>query len=320
MTKLRSKAINIFSNWYDQLPKRGATGLPARGSLAAALVVLERLQVEYNLDLDAHRAPGGSQVSSVSGAAVKRILATFGETRRFLTEGGRTNRGAPAVVGAMLQALGDARLEPMPPKERDGVLTELQRMLVDKVALYHSKQRLSVAYNPTITTRQLIGALLSTARDNGKEGPVAQYLVGAKLQIRFPQSEIRNESYSTADTQLGEFGDFRLGDTAFHVTVAPMPPVFDKCKTNVDQGLQAYLLVPERVLLGARQNADAIVSGRVCVEAVESFVAQNVDELGCFSLTGSRDETRNLLMTYNSRVDSVEADKSMLIEIPQSLI
>ena len=319
MSGPRSEAIKNFSDWYDQLPVQGATRLPARGSLAATLVVLERLKVGYDLNLDCHRAPGGSQVRGVSGAAVKRILAAFGETRRFLSEGGRTNRGALAAIGAMLQALANVGLESISPKERIDALSELQRMLVEKVRLYHSQQRLRVDYSPALTTRHFLEALLSTARENGKEGPVAQYLVGAKLQIRFPQSDIRNVSYSTADTQLGEFGDFRVGDTAFHVTVAPMPPIFDKCKTNVDQGLQAYLLVPERTLLGARQNAESIVSGRVCVESVESFVAQNVDELGFFSMTGSREETRNLIVTYNNRVDSVEADKSMLIDIPQGL-
>ena len=220
----------------------------------------------------------------------------------------------------MLQALKDANLSPLPSDTRNHFLTELQRMLVGKVDLYHRQQRLSLAYNPTIPTRRLIEFLLATARENGKDGPVAQYLVGAKLQIRFPEISVRNVSYSTADTQLGEPGDFRVGDTAFHVTIAPLPPVFDKCKVNLDEGLRAYVLVPDRTLDAARQNADGIVEGRVGVESVESFVAQNLDELGCFSVQGSRDQMRRLLTTYNERVDLVETDKSMLIELPQVLL
>lgn len=119
--------------------------------------------------------------------------------------------------------------------------------------------------------------------------------------------------------QLGEPGDFYIEDTVFHVTVAPMMPVYDKCKANVDQGLRVYLLVPDRSVIGARQNVEGVVPGRVGVEAIESFVAQNIDELGSFSNTGLRQELLKLFEMYNRRVDIVEIDKSMLIEIPRNL-
>jgi len=81
---------------------------------------------------------------------------------------------------------------------------------------------------------------------------VAQHLVGAKLEFRFPELAIGNESYSTADRQLGRPGDFLIGDVAFHVTVAPMPQLFDKCVVNVKEGYRPLLLVPDRTLSGAR--------------------------------------------------------------------
>ena len=119
--------------------------------------------------------------------------------------------------------------------------------------------------------------------------------------------------------QLGEPGDFYIEDTVFHVTVAPMMPVYDKCKANVDQGLRVYLLVSDRSVIGARQNVEGVVPGRVGAEAIESFVAQNIDELGSFSNTGLRQELLKLFEMYNRRVDIVEIDKSMLIEIPRNL-
>lgn len=57
--------------------------------------------------------------------------------------------------------------------------------------------------------------LLSAARETGKEGSVAKHLIGAKLEFRFPGVTVSNESYSTADDQLGRKGDFCLGDTFF---------------------------------------------------------------------------------------------------------
>jgi hypothetical protein len=161
--------------------------------------------------------------------------------------------------------------------------------------------------------------LLSAARDTGKEGPVAQHLVGAKLQLRFPDIAVGNESYSTADEQLGRPGDFYIGDTAFHVTVAPMIGVYEKCKHNLENGYRVFLLVPERAVTGARQNAELMGPGRIAVESIESFVGQNIEELSYFSRDKLKNGFRRLLETYNDRVDAAETDKSMLVEIPRNL-
>jgi hypothetical protein len=53
--------------------------------------------------------------------------------------------------------------------------------------------------------------------------------------------------------------------------------------------------------------------------AIESFVAQNIDELARFSLSEFRKKFRELLEEYNRRVDSVEFDKSLMIDIPATL-
>ena len=140
-----------------------------------------------------------------------------------------------------------------------------------------------------------------------------------KLQLRFPDIQISNESYSTADDQLGRPGDFHLGDTAFHVTVAPMPAVYEKCKSNLHEGLRVYLLVPDRSLTGARQNSTLLLDGKVAVESIESFVSQNIEEISTFSKKRLPEGVRRLLEEYNRRVDEIEVDKSMLIEVPKNL-
>ena len=192
--------------------------------------------------------------------------------------------------------------------------------MVGKVLEFHNRERLKVVHDASKSTWQAVHDLLAIARETGKEGPVAQYLVGAKLQLRFPDVEIRNGSYSTSDDQSGRPGDFQVGDTAFHVTVAPMLALYEKCKRNIDQGFRAYLLVPDRSLVGARQNVEAMMQGQVSVESIESFVGQNVEELSTFSRNKLIDEFGRLLQTYNKRVNEVEADKSMLIEIPRNLL
>jgi hypothetical protein len=313
-------ALAEFEAWYQGLPTQKG-GFPARGTVGAALVVLERLKEDFDLRLQAHRAPGGqAQISGVSGAAVARILKNFGEERPFLKEGGRTNRGGPGAIKAMLEHLRKAQLENLSAEDRNAVLERLQAFLVEKVREFHGRQRLKVTYDPSKTARQSVQDLLALASETGKAGAVAQHLVGAKLQLRYPEVAVENRSFSTADEQLGRAGDYLVGDTAFHVTVAPMPAVYEKCKANLAQGLRVFLLVPEKSVVGARQNADAIAPNRIAVESIESFVGQNLEELSEFSQEKLAQGFRRLLDTYNGRVNEVEIDKSLLIEIPANLL
>ena len=315
---IRKGAKALFSDWYSNL-KLYKDKFPARGSISGALVVLERLKEDFVLDLDDHTTKGGSQVKGASGEAIKRVLESFGETRPFVKEGGRTNRGLRGDIGNMLDAIKAAELDNLPVDERNGILEELQEFLVGKVDEFHRKQRLKIVYDPSRSTWHSIYNLLVLGREKGSEGPVAQYLVGAKLQLRFPGIEIRNESYSAADEQSGQSGDFEVGDTVFHITVAPSLGHYDKCKSNIESGLRPYLLVPDRILMGTRQNAEAKTPGRIAVESIESFVSQNIEELSTFRKSDLTEGFRSLLETYNERVDAAEIDKSMLIEIPRNL-
>jgi hypothetical protein len=312
--------LAAFALWYDSLPLE-ANKFPARGTIAAALVVLAHLKEDYDLNLDSHRAKKGqAQIRGLGGKAISKVLAEFGETRPFLSEGGRTNRGTPGAIGSLLKCLEAMKLEKLKAEDRNGVLRMLQRLLVEKVQEFHGRQRIKFVFDPSKTTRQTIHEILEAAQQTGKLGPVAQYLVGAKLQLRFPEIKVSNDSYSTADVQLGRKGDFLIADTAFHVTVAPMPAVYEKCKTNVDAGWRVYLLVPESAVVGARQNAELLAQGKVAVESIESFVGQNVEELSTFSHKGLLTEFSKLLATYNERVYATESDKSMMIEIPVNLL
>lgn len=168
-------------------------------------------------------------------------------------------------------------------------------------------------------TKVLVRAVLQHAKASGKAGPVAEYLVGAKLSLRFPNKEIRNKRFSTSDSQAGFSGDFEIGSTTFHVTVAPMPELLEKCKGNLERESRVYLLVPDAQVVGARQNAELLAPGRIAVESIESFVATNIDELSEFDGANLKSGFRRLLEKYNDRVGEIELDKSMLIDIPPNL-
>jgi hypothetical protein len=176
--------IVAFQAWYDQL-KLYTGHFPAKGTISGALVVLERLKEAPTFDIDAYTAKGGSQISGASGDAARRILATFGEHRPFVSEGGRTNRGLRGDIKAMLDALEESGLADVSYEKRSEVLQMLQEILVEKVKDFHNQQRLKFPYNPSNTMRQSVRELMTVAKETGKDGPVAQYLVGAKLKLRF---------------------------------------------------------------------------------------------------------------------------------------
>jgi hypothetical protein len=313
-----SQIQQAFEEWYARLPVYQG-GIPAKGTIAGALVVLERLKETFDLSINAHTARGKSQIAGAGSAAFNKILAAFGETRPLLREGGRTNRGLRGDIESMLDALSKTDLHKQSPKARNAIITDLQRFLVSKVQEIHSRERLKIVYDQSQSTYQFVRLLLTAAQATGKHGAVAEYLVGAKLQLRFPSMTIDNKISSAADQQRGKSGDFRIGDTVFHVTVAPGPLLYEKCLANINNGLKAYLVVPEGKVVGTKQNADDISAARVTVTSIEAFVSQNIDEISEYDPQEQRRQLAALLTSYNQRVDAVETDKSLLIEIPTTL-
>lgn len=306
-----------LAQWWNTLKRY--SGMPAQGTLAGALVALERLQVKYSLDISAHTTRDGTQISGQTGASVAKILRRYGEKRRFLSEGGRTSRGTPPSVSELLRMLEPLHLDLLPENERNEILCELQIWLVARVSDYFNREHVKFDFNGDESAYQTVHNLLAAARAVGKEGQVAQYLVGAKLALRFPDLDVRNDCYSTSDVQSGHPGDFLLRNVVFHVTIAPNAGHYAKCQDNARQGYRVYLLVPERILLGTRQNLDEPLARRVDVRSIESFVSQNIDELTIESAEGPVSGFKRLLKTYNERVDAVESDKSLLIDIPHNL-
>lgn len=312
--------VESFVDWYHSLKQYKQNEGPARGTISGALIVLEHLRSHCDLNVDAHMAPGGTQVAGANKSALKSILSRYDEYREFAREAGRTNRGLRGDMSSMLATLQGVGLDELDEDDRLNAINQMQQFLVERVKDYHNRKRISFIYDQNKIARLLIKDLLESAKESGKYGPVAQHLVGAKLQMRFPDETIRNDSYSVSDIQSDLPGDFVVGNTAFHVTVAPMPALFDKCQQNIRDGYRVYILVPEIRLPGARDMAEMFQPERIAVESIESFVAQNLDELSTFSGERMSGGFRRLLEIYNCRVDESETDKSLMIEMPKNLL
>ncbi len=87
--------------------------------------------------------------------------------------------------------------------------------------------------------------MLNTARRRADQ-PTGSWrsIVGAKLELRFPDSHVGRDKANAADLQTSRQGDFQLGNTAFHVTVSPMQKLVARVRENMREGFRPVVLVP----------------------------------------------------------------------------
>lgn len=314
----REKAFATLIEWYEAHRPSGGRE-PDRYVVCAGLAVLELMFEKFPLDRSDYITPK-NQVKT-SGSIIKRVLARYGENRIYAKEGARTTRGTvPAAEAFVLKMNPIDEMRKLSKSDRTLLIEELQGWLTQKAKDYFNRKTIEVEIKLAKPGPQIIADILAVAKARNQAGPVAQHLVGAKLAIRYPHITIENHSYTTADAQTGRGGDFKVRDTVFHVTVAPMPPVIEKCAVNIRGGFRALLLVLEAQIGIARLIAETLgLHENIGVQAIETFVGQNIEELSEFGKLNLANEFRLLLEKYNERVTQAETDRSLLIEIPENL-
>lgn len=321
VTKTLTDAV---ARWYES--KRERNGTISSNVMTVGLILCEHLRRAFPLERTAYAT--GSQVQGISGAKITQILAVHGESRRFTSEGGRTSRGTLPKADELAQEINQTALAAgyveLGADEQGEVIDALQAWFVRKVQEdYFARKVVKAEINPSHPVSVAVQNILSAAKTKGGHaaGAVAQHLVGAKLALRFPEHEIGNDSYSTADMQTLRAGDFSVGNTAFHVTMSPSERLLSyRCRENLVQGYRPVVLVPEDRVAAALQLADnAQLVTQVSVIAIETFVGLNVEEMAVFTSHGVRTGLRELLEKYNERVHASEPDPSLKIEIPEML-
>jgi hypothetical protein len=313
------KALQALQDWY----KAESTPVAQTNIVCAGLAVLERVRAGAAFPLSQKDYLTDKNQVKTGGPVIKGVLKRFGETRTYSREGGRTTRGArPAAERFVAHLNAVTELETLSAVERANVADALQRWLAENpVQQYFDRQQIEVEISLEKPGAQIVADILEAADVKNQGGAVAQHLVGAKLSLRYPHIEIENYSYTTADQQLGRPGDFVIGDTVFHVTVAPMPAVVEKCGQNIRNGYRAMLLMTESKTPAARAMAEtAGLQNRIGIASIESFVGQNVEEMGEFGKTKLAANIQALLNKYNERVEQAETDLWLLIEIPKNLL
>lgn len=312
-------ALDVAADWYES--HRSAKGAVNTNVMTSGIAIAELLRQQFPLTAKSIRSEGKSQVKGLSGTLAKKVLARYGETRKFTSEGGRTSRGTLEMATDLALRLTCA-LERHDPDEtcRRAVADALQEYFVQCVQLdFFNKKRLEVVLDTEKPVAVIVGDILDAARLRADQptGTVAQHLVGAKFELRFPELEIGRDKANAADVQTERQGDFQIGNTAFHVTVAPMAKLVDRATGNIQHGFRPVMLVPQAEVsftLGLFKSEG--LADRVAVQSIESFVGTNVEEMSLFGSDAIRLGVAQLVRRYNERIEACESDLSLRIEEP----
>jgi hypothetical protein len=287
----------------------------------AGLIVSQMVSDGIPIEDDKLFSDGKSQVRGLSGASIEKILKIHGENRLFTREGGRTSRGTVHLANSFRDILNDVIPLISSPQDSDELSFTLEEFFTDCVRLdYFDKQRISVDLQPTKPVSVIIEDILRAAsqRSDKPTGAVLQHLVGAKLQLRFPNENIGLDQANAADMQTDREGDFQVGTTAFHVTVAPMEKLINRCNENKKAGYRPVILTLDRKVQAAKQMADnAGIAGDISVQSAEVFIGNNIEEIATYDGDKIRQGIASLIEAYNHRISAVEVDKSLMIEEPR---
>lgn len=311
--------LQAAKDWYES--KRGSNGAINTNVMNAGLIVSQ--MVSEGLPIEDNRlfSDKKSQVRGLSGSSIAKILESHGETRLFTREGGRTSRGTVILATSFRDTLNAINPSESPYQDYSEISFTLEEYFTNCVRLdYFDKQRISVDLQPSKPVSVIIEDILRAAseRSDKPTGAVLQHLVGAKLQLRFPEEEIGLDQANAADMQTDREGDFQVGTTAFHVTVAPMEKLINRCNENKKAGYRPVILTLDRKVQAAKQMAEnAGISEDISVQSAEVFIGNNIEEIAIYDGDKIRQGIASLIEAYNHRISSVEVDKSLMIEEPR---
>lgn len=267
------------------------------GRLQAALTLLERLRSDPSADLSNHTVKGGASVVS------HESLATSAMARYNLSPVNKNSGRRSSNLPAWGQPLLDLLVPGKQGKIDAGLLETFQAHIAEHLRVISETDPFEVRLEGR-TAEQVIADVLNQADQRDKAGAVAQYLVGAKLNLRFPTQVVPIRQFNQRDEDERR-ADFQVQDTAIEVALGPPDDKhIEQVRTILEQAsCEVWLLVRAHRINGWKDELDKEIQSslrqRLALTSVEAFVGQNITELGGFSAAGRTGQLRALFDLYN---------------------
>lgn len=319
-SSLLPELFDRVDEWAKQFPDR-RTGSPARGTVAAALVVLEAFHHEHTPMWESLLSKRGGQLAGCGGARVKKIIDRYGSHKDpYSSEGGRTNRGQLPASRAIYKLLTESGVGDLSLDERRSVADALQRHIYETlVKPYYEQQCLSIQVVQDESIGSVVSKLLDEARPRGFEAATAQHIVGAALaQARLIESD-QIYATSASDESTARQGDFEIGDMVLHVTTSPGDKLMTKCRENLNQGQRPVIATTPDLVQRTLKVLPGDIYRRVEVVSIPQYVASVLLTAAGVHKARQQRLLKDLLMTYNTHIESTETDRRARVKIPGSL-
>jgi len=318
--------VNWILNWCASVGLRNEN----RGNVAAILITLRRMRTDQKLrnelfqilrSIDNPRWRGFAalslfvtrnegQIAGITGPNVTQILREHGITGRYLgVDGGRTSRGNFRYVRDLLSHLPADKVSELSSDEIERLAMSWEDSVIEQFVRPELQPDPIIIENQTsVDASLLIGAILDAAGERSLAGPVAQHLVGAKLQRRHENLSIENYACFAQDASSQRNADFTVHTYAYHVTVAPTKSLVRRWEQNTVEGLRSRVLVRERQVASTRELLKQETTRHIAVIGIETFVGTNVDEMATDAGSDSAAVLTDVINIYNHRIAQVERD------------
>lgn len=294
-----------LDDFIDKHLCQGSGHVPAR--VQAAMALLERVRDFPTLQLDTHKKRNSNGLLSHEkfGDRVHERLGLEPINKNH----GRRSSDIGGWGQELLNLIRSGGFEAASADDRAKMIDDAQNTLGAILRTILDQEPLE-ARPKGRSAEAVLREILKQAEAKGKSGEVAQYLVGAKLMLRL-QREIPVVGYNKGDRRArgdleARTGDFEIENAMIEVAVG-LPD--DKHLAQVaealeDTDLEVWLLTRhDRVATWRNEleEFEGVDMKRVVVTSVESFVGQNISELGAFSTKGKASQLAELFKLYNER-------------------
>ncbi len=287
-----------FRKWLEEHMKQGRADTPGR--LVTLMAALERLRDNPSLAQKDHVTPSGQQLIKhnryVQAALLRRQLPTP------LREFGRRASNLMAWIPSLLDWLETRGFVETTLEERAEFLEDMQAEAAERVRAIIEENPLIARYNLGASVA-IIADILDQAQEKHRAKDVAEYLVGAKIQLKYGLDAADPKNVNTPSRE--RLADFRVGTTAIEVTVGtPDDRHIEQIRGILaDTRLEVWLLVRQRDRDNWQKKLDSVFGRsapiRITVNEIEMFLGQNVTEIGKFDQGAVVATLKRLFSRYN---------------------
>jgi len=286
--------------------------------LSVALVLTRNVrEAKFPLTSSDFITEGKGQVKGLGGDAVQKILKDHGISRLLAKEGGRTSRGSISnmekYVHFLNQLFENGMLD----------LNQIEAWWVGQVRDFFAAFPLKLKLVSGMSVQSALDSLFEEAIKRQEEsqgtmvvGSLMQHLVGAKLEVLYPDIQIDHHGASVADEPTGRPGDFFVNSCSIHVTTTPTERLMFKCQENLDAGYSGLVITTDRGVVSVDNlSENQSLTGRIDTLDIQQFLVGNLLEWSTFE-AGSRHESfSKLIESYNRIIEECETDPSLKISL-----